>query len=212
MKYNRKKDSTVCEDRHGRAPGGRIASRRMTTAFACAATIAFAIVALANAGEVGAFTRWADDSEFGAPYPTEVAHPADLGTGSATTSVADGVLGVPELSYPLLAEGCGLVASITGLGESTYATPPQEEQEEQEDDKFPPEVTVPKRDNFGCALNVLPWVGGYRCRHEETCDLERKFTQSVTVTVGHVQRTETEVMCGYGSCGNLNIVAAQSQR
>lgn len=167
------------------------------------ATIALAIVAFANAGQVGAVAHWASDSEFGAPFAMSVvADAADPAPESATRSLTGGALDVPELSHALLPEGCGLVASITGLGESAYTTPPQEEQE---DDKCPPEITVPKRDNLGCALNLLPWVGGHRCRFEKTCKFKRKFRLSVTVTVGHVQRTETEDMCGYGDCGDFNI-------
>ena len=197
----RKKDSTVREDRHGRGLGVRIANRLTTTVFACAATITLAIVALVNAGQVGAVTRWAGDGEFGAPYQTAVAYPADVGPESATVSLADGVLDVPELSHPLLPEGCDLVASTTGLGESTYATPPQE------DHDCPPDVTVPKRDNFGCMLNFFG--GDYRCRYEDTCKLERVYELSVSVTVGHgdlqIERTETEDMCGYGDCGDFNV-------
>lgn len=206
MKMNRrKKDSTIREDRHGRGPGVRIGGRLTTTAFAWAAAIALAIVALMHAGQVGAVTRWAGDSGFGAPYPMSVAHAADLGTESATASVADGVLDVPELSHPLLPEGCGLVASITGLGESAYTTPPQ-------DHDCPPEASPDNlRDNLGCLINILPWVGGYRCRYGDTCPLERKYELTVSIAVtsadGTVRytRTEKEAMCGYGECGDFNV-------
>lgn len=88
MMSNRQQESTVREDRRG--------NRLATTALACAGTIALAIVAFANAGQVGADTRWAGDSDFGAPYPTEVA------------------------------EGCGSEASTGSLGGSSYETPPQD--------------------------------------------------------------------------------------
>lgn len=206
MMNRRKKDSTVREDRHGRGPGALIASRLTTTAFACAATIALATVALVNAGQVGAVTRWAGDSEFGAPYPTEVAHPAELGPESAAALLADGVLDVPELSHPLLPEGCGLVASTTGLGESTYATPPQE------DHNCPKDVTVQKRDYFGCFLNIFG--DDRRCKFEMTCDLERVYERSRTVTIGTegitIEDTETEDMCGYGKCGDFNVAGVPS--
>jgi hypothetical protein len=200
-----KKDSTGREDRHGRGLGVRIANRLTTTVFACAATTTLAIVALVNAGQVGAVTRWAGDGEFGAPYQTAVAYPADVGPESATVSLADGVLDVPELSHPMLPEGCGLVASTTGLGESTYATPPQE------DHDCPRDVTVPKRDNFGCFLNFFG--GNRRCKFELKCPLERVYERSRSVTFGGgddgitVETTETEDMCGYGKCGDFNVAA-----
>ena len=203
MMNRRKKDSTVREDQHGRGPGVRIGSRLTTTAFACVATIALAIVAFANAGQVGAITRWAGDSEFGAPFAMSVAHVADPAPESATRSLTDGVLDVPELSHPLLPEGCGLVASITGLGESAYTTPPQ-------DHDCPPEVTVEKRDYFGCFLNIFG--DDRRCMFPLTCDLDRVYERSRTVKtdVGHgvvIETTETEDMCGYGDCGNFNVAA-----
>lgn len=158
-----------------------------------------------NAGQVGAVTRWAGDSEFGARYPREVAHPADRGPESATALLADGVLDVPELSHPLLPEGCGSVASTTGLGESSYKTPPQ-------DHDCPPEALVEnRRDNFGCALNTLPWVHHFRCRYDEKCKLERVYELSISVTVTNPDgtysrtRTEKEAMCGYGRCGDFNV-------
>lgn len=187
----RKKDSTVREDRHGRGPGVRIADRLTITAFACAATIALAIVAFANAGQVGAVTRWTGDSDFGAPYPTEVAHPADPGPESATASLANGVL---------LPEGCGSVASTAGLGESTYATPPL-------DHECAESVTVEKRDHFGCFLN---WFGdSRRCMFDLTCDLEEVCQLSESTTVSYegfeYERTVTQDMCGYGKCGDFNV-------
>ena len=205
MMFNRKKDSTVREDRHGRVPGGRIGSPRTTTAFACAATIALAIVALMHAGQVGAVAHWVGDSELGVPYPTEAAHSADLGPESATARLADGVLEFPELSHALSPGGCGSVAPTTGLGESTYATPPQ-------DHDCPPEASPDNlRDNVGCLINILPWVGGYRCRYGDTCPLERKYELTVSIAVtsadGTVRytRTEKEAMCGYGECGDFNV-------
>ena len=202
MMNRRKKDSTVREDQHGRGPGVRIGSRLTTTAFACVATIALAIVAFANAGQVGAITRWAGDSEFGAPFATEVAHPADLGTESATAWLADGVLDVPELSHGLNAGGCGSVTSTNGLGESTGATPPLAHE-------CPDSVIVPKRDHFGCLLNIFG--DNRRCKYSQKCYLEREFERSVSITVGSGdfkrETTETEDMCGYGDCGNFNVAA-----
>ena len=205
MINRRKKNSTIREDRHGRGPGGRIGSPLTTTAFACAATIALAIVALMHAGQVGAVTRWAGHSEFGAPFAMSVAHATDPAPESATRSLTDGVLDIPELSHPLLPEGCGLGASITGLGESAYTTPRQ-------DHDCPPEASPDNlRDIGGCLLNLLPWVGGYRCRYGDTCPLERKYELTVSIVVtsadGTVRytRTEKEAMCGYGECGDFNI-------
>ena len=205
MMYNRKKDSTVRENRHGRGLGSRVATRLTTTAFACAATITLAIVALVNAGQVGAVTRWAGDSGFGAPYPMSVAHVADPAPESATRSLTDRVLEVPESSHELLPEGCGLLASDTGLGESAYATPPQ-------DHDCPPEAHAENlRDTVGCMINILPFVGGYRCRYGDTCPLTRKFerTRSITVTsedgTFSITITEKEAMCGYGECGAFNV-------
>ena len=88
MMSNRQKESTVRDDRRG--------NRLTTTALAFAGTIALAIVAFANAGQVGADTRWAGDSGFEAPYLTEVA------------------------------EGCGSVALAGSLGGSSYESAPQD--------------------------------------------------------------------------------------
>ena len=211
MMYRRKKDSTIREDRHGRGPGVRIVNSLTTTAFACVATIALAIIAFANAGQVGAVTRWAGDSEFGAPFAMSVvADAADPAPESATRSLTGGALDVPELSHPLLPEGCGLVASITGLGESAYTTPPQ-------DHDCPEEVKVEDlRDNVGCLINILPWVGGYRCRYEATCELEEKFEKTVSVRITSedgtysVTITKKEAMCGYGECGEFNVAGVPS--
>lgn len=202
MMFNRKKDSTVREDRHGRVPGGRIGSPRTTTAFACAATIALAIVALMHAGQVGAVAHWAGDSELGVPYPTEAAHSADLGPESATARLADGVLEFPELSHALSPGGCGSVAPTTGLGESTYATPPLPHE-------CPDSVIVQKRDHLGCFLNIFG--DNRRCKFPLKCYLEREFQRSVSITVGSGdfkrETTETEDMCGYGDCGDVNVAA-----
>ena len=167
MMSNRQRKSTVREDRRG--------NRLATTALACAGTIALAIVAFANAGQVGADTRWAGDSDFGAPYPTEVA------------------------------EGCGSEASTASLGGSSYESAPQ-------DHDCPAEVSVEGlRDIVGCLINAIPFLGGYRCRYDDTCKLERKFELTVSVTVTSedgtfsIERTETEKMCGYGDCGDFNV-------
>ncbi len=200
MKYSRQRDSNVREDRHGRGPGGRIGSPRTTTAFACAATIALTIVALMHAGQVGAVAHWAGDLELEVPYPTEAAHSADLGPESATAWLADGVLDVPELSHALSPGGCGSVAPTTGLGESTYATPPQ-------DRECPDSVIVQKRDLFGCFLNIFG--DNRRCKFELKCHLEEVYQLSESTTVSHEgferERTVTQDMCGYGDCGDFNI-------
>ena len=167
MMSNRQRKSTVREDRRG--------NRLATTALACAGTIALAIVAFANAGQVGADTRWAGDSDFGAPYPTE------------------------------MPEDCGSVPSTLGLGETTYATPPP-------DHDCPKDVTVTKRDYWGCFLNMFG--GDYRCKFERTCVLERVYERSRSVTMGTegitVEETETEDMCGYGKCGDFNVANVPS--